>query len=84
MICISSEVLGLVSPLPGVGGNLVRAVIGSDETPASLTGLTGQDVDGLADDDVIAVGSRLITPYGEYLAFAEGEFTLLGQTESAG
>lgn len=75
MICISSEILGTVSPLPGVLGNRVRALILSDETPASLTGLTGEDVDGLGDDDVIAAGSVLITPSKNYIAFAEGEFT---------
>ncbi len=82
MISISSEILGPRSPLPGVLGSVVRAVILSEDTPNSLTGLTGEDVDGLGDDDVIAVGSRLITPYGEYLAFSEGEFTKLGQTET--
>lgn len=81
MISISSEILGPRSPLPGVLGSVVRAVILSEDTPNSLA-ITGADVDGLGDDDVIAVGSRLITPYGEYLAFSEGEFTKLGQTET--
>ena len=51
-----------------------RVVLLSDSTPASLT-VTGADVPGLNSDDVIAVGSVLITPTANYIAFEDGEFT---------
>ena len=51
-----------------------RVVLLSDDTPASLT-VTGADVAGLNSDDVIAVGSVLITPTANYIAFEDGEFT---------
>jgi hypothetical protein len=54
-----------------------RVVLLSDETPASLT-VTGADVAGLNSDDVIAVGSVLITPGANYIAFADGVFTEKG------
>lgn len=54
-----------------------RVVLLSGETPASLT-VTGADVAGLNSDDVIAVGSVLITPGANYIAFADGVFTEKG------
>ena len=77
MISISSEILGPRSPLPGVWGSVVRAVILSEDTPNSLE-ITGADVDGLGDDDVLAAGSVLITPDKNYIAFEEGVFTEKG------
>ena len=46
----------------------------ADSTPASLS-ITGADVQGLADDFVIAAGSQLITPDNYYIALTDGEFT---------
>lgn len=60
---------------PEVPGYRVMAVILADEAPASLE-ITGADVDGLNDDDVIAAGSVLITPSENYIAFEDGVFTL--------
>ena len=54
-----------------------RVVLLSDDTPASLT-MTGADVPGLNNDDVIATGSVLITPTANYIAFADGVFTEKG------
>ena len=54
-----------------------RVVLLSDSTPASLT-VTGADVPGLNNDDVIATGSVLITPTANYIAFADGVFTEKG------
>lgn len=51
-----------------------QCVLLSPDTPASLT-ITGADVEGLNDSDVIAVGSVLITPTANYIAFEDGEFT---------
>lgn len=54
-----------------------RVVLLSSETPASLE-ITGADVEGLNDDDVIAAGSVLITPSKNYIAFEDGVFTQKG------
>jgi hypothetical protein len=51
-----------------------RVVLLSAETPASLT-ITGADVEGLNSGDVIAMGSVLITPDANYIAFEDGVFT---------
>ena len=51
-----------------------RVVLLSNTAPASTT-ITGADVEGLNDDDVIAAGSVLITPGANYIAFTDGEFT---------
>ena len=51
-----------------------RVVLLSDTAPAS-TAISGADVEGLNDDDVIAAGSVLITPGANYIAFADGVFT---------
>lgn len=51
-----------------------KAVILSDSTPASLN-ITGADVDGLANDFVLAQGSILITPGANYIAFEDGVFS---------
>ncbi len=58
----------------GDGTEAKRVVLLSDETPASLT-ITGADVPGLNNDDVIAAGSVLITPSANYIAFEDGAFT---------
>lgn len=52
-----------------------KVVLLSASTPDSLD-LTGADVEGMNDGDVIAVGSVLITPSANYIAFEEGSFTL--------
>lgn len=54
-----------------------RVVLLSDETPASLT-ITGADVPGLNEGDVIAAGSVLIAPGANYIAFTDGAFTEKG------
>lgn len=54
-----------------------RVLLLSDETPESLE-ITGADVDLLNDDDVIAIGSVLITPEANYIAFEDGVFTQKG------
>lgn len=54
-----------------------KAVILSDGTPASLN-ITGADVDGLANDYVLAQGSILITPSANYIAFEDGVFAEKG------
>ena len=54
-----------------------RVVLLGGETPASLT-VTGADVPGLNDGDVIAAGSVLITPEANYVAFTDGVFTQKG------
>lgn len=59
------------------GTETKRVVLLSSETPASLE-ITGADVEGLNDDDVIAAGSVLITPGANYIAFEDGVFTQKG------
>lgn len=61
----------------GDGTRMMQCVLLSDSAPASLT-ITGADVEGLNDSDVIAVGSVLITPGANYIAFADGVFTEKG------
>ena len=56
------------------GSEAKRVVLLSSTTPSSLT-ITGADVEGLNDDDIIAAGSVLITPGANYIAFTDGEFT---------
>ena len=77
MICISAEILGLRD---SIVGSVVRATILSEDTPASLT-IDGSDVDGLGDNDVLAPGSKIITPTTEYVAFEEGTFTQMGAVD---
>lgn len=50
------------------------AIIISATEPVSLE-VTGADVEGLKDDDVIAYGSILITPQKRYVAYEDGVFT---------
>lgn len=50
------------------------ATIMADVEPATLTGLTGSDVIGMQDGDIIAVGSQIISPTSNYLAFEDGNF----------
>lgn len=56
------------------GSEAKRVVLLSDSTPASLT-VTGADVEGMSQGDVIAAGSVLITPGANYIAFEDGVFT---------
>lgn len=74
MKCVYSDLVGLRSPTGSPLGSYVRAVILSGTAPSSLT-LTGADVDGLGDDDILAVGSVIITPEKNYIAFTDGVFT---------
>ena len=53
------------------------ALIINETAPASLS-ITGEDVDGLADDYVLAAGSVLITASANYIAFTDGVFTEKG------
>lgn len=83
MKCIYSEVLGS-SPNPAVPfGMVVRAIILSEEEPESLE-ITGADVDGLGDEDIIAAGSVLITPDANYIAFEDGVFMAKGGSGGGG
>lgn len=54
----------------------VVALLASEDTPESFN-ITGADVDGLQDDDVVARGSLLITTKTKYFAFDDGTFTEL-------
>lgn len=56
------------------GDQKVRCILLSTETPESLI-ITGADVEGLDSHDIIAAGSVLITPEGNYIAFEDGVFT---------
>lgn len=56
------------------GTKAQKCVLLSGTTPASLS-LTGADVVGMNEDDVIAAGSVLITPSANYIAFEDGTFT---------
>ena len=47
---------------------VVRAVILSDDTPASLK-INGGDVTGLNSGHILAAGSMIITPSADYIAF---------------
>lgn len=40
--------------------------------------VTGADVDGMNDDDRLAVGSVIISPVGMYVAYEDEVFTLRG------
>ena len=59
------------------GTEAKRVVLLSSEIPESLE-ITGADVEGLNDDDIIAAGSVLITPEANYIAFEDGVFTQKG------
>lgn len=59
------------------GSKVQRVVLLADDTPSSLE-MTGADVPGLNDDDVIAAGSVLIAPSKNYIAFEDGTFTEKG------
>lgn len=60
-----------------------RVVLLSGEKPASLE-ITGADVEGLNDDDVIAAGSKLTTPTAKYTAFEGGKFTQVSSGSGGG
>lgn len=72
MKCVHADVIS--NNAPEIPGYRVMAIILADDTPASLE-ISGADVDGLNDDDVIAAGSVLITPDKNYIAFEDGVFT---------
>lgn len=55
----------------------VKAVFLSTDTPSSLE-ISGEDVEGMSEGEVIAVGSVLITPTANYIAFTDGVFTQKG------
>lgn len=55
-----------------------KAVILSDDTPSTLTNITGSDVDGLPDDYILAVGSAIVTPDGTFIAYEDGQFSATG------
>jgi hypothetical protein len=55
-------------------GEKHRVVLLASDTPSSLS-VTGADVPGLNDDDVIAAGSVIIAPSANYIAFEDGTFT---------
>lgn len=77
MKCIYSEVLGSEPNPAAPFGLVVRAIILSEEEPNSLE-ITGADVDGLGDKDIIAAGSVLVTASANYIAFEDGVFTQKG------
>ena len=79
MICTKAEFLGFRVPQPG---SILRAEILSENTPESLE-ISGSDVENMNDNDVLAPGSRIITPTAEYLAFEEGVFTQLSASGSS-
>lgn len=49
----------------------------SESVPASLS-ITGADVDEMDDTAIIAVGSVLVTPDTDFVAFEDGVFTQKG------
>ena len=51
-----------------------RVVLLHGSTPASLE-ISGADVEGYAPDYVFAIGSVLVTPDKNYIAFQDGVFT---------
>ncbi|MBR3280171.1 MAG: hypothetical protein IKG01_14900 [Lachnospiraceae bacterium] len=57
-----------------VSGKKVRAIILSDQNPAS-TSISGADVENVPNDIEFAFGSVLITPSKKYIAFEDGTFT---------
>ena len=77
MKCIYSEVLGSEPNPAAPFGLVVRAIILSEDEPESLE-ITGADVDGLGDKDIIAAGSVLVTASANYIAFEDGVFTQKG------
>lgn len=74
MKAIYSDILALNPQIGAPAGAVVRAVILSSTAPSSLN-LTGADVDGLGESDIIAAGSLIITPNKNYIAFQDGVFT---------
>lgn len=58
------------------GTSTHRVVLVSSTDPSNdPLYITGADVDGLNDSDVIAAGSVLITPSANYIAFEDGSFS---------
>lgn len=58
--------------------NKGKVVILSETEPENLAGITGADVEGLADDYIIAIGSAIVTPSKTYIAFEDGNFKVTG------
>lgn len=72
---IDGEILNMTSRTGGRARWQVTLV--SEAEPTSLQ-LTGADVEGMDDTDIIAVGSVLMTPVSKYIAFEDGVFTQKG------
>lgn len=60
-----------------------QVVLTADADPDTLN-LTGADVDNLNDELGLAAGSVLITPSSNYIAFADGVFTLKSTSGGGG
>ena len=80
MECVHSETVNINWFGGSPAARRVRAVIiaTDDElTSLELTSLelSGEDVDGLDENDVLAVGSMIISPTKNYIAFEDGVFT---------
>lgn len=58
-------------------GDRWQAVLVSDEEPENLE-LSGVDVEGMNNSDILAVGSVLVTPSKDYIAMEDGVFTQKG------
>lgn len=70
IICVKEELVSINTN----GVKTKRVVLLSNSAPSSLT-LTGADVEGMDDTDIIAVGSTLIIPDKNYMTFSDGVFT---------
>lgn len=70
IVCVKDELVSINTN----GVKTKRVVLLSDSVPSSLT-LTGADVEGMDDTDIIAVGSTLIIPDKNYMTFSTGVFT---------
>lgn len=51
-------------------------IVGDEDIDTSY--ITGADVEGMSDDDRLAVGSVIITPTAKYVAFEDETFTQKG------
>lgn len=69
-----------------IDGELINRVNGqarwqltlvSEEEPTSMS-ITGADVEGMDDADIVAVGSVLMTAASKYIAFEDGVLTQKG------
>lgn len=62
---------------PGETGGRFLTLIVSETDPSTLT-ITGADVEGMNDTDILAAGSVILTPAKTYVAFSDGTFTERG------